>query len=126
MNFKGENVDIFSLDVKNMYPSVDLPYVCDYIIDSIYKDPEKFFKPHVRESDDLCILYPPRNIFKKFFKDIVMKYTSFRSPCGFYRQKYGCSMGSKLSPLLSNIFLTIVERKVVTPLIMILSRVLLH
>ena len=48
----------------------------------------------------------------KFVKDTLLKYNSFASLNGYYSQVSGCSMGSRLSPLLSNIYMTMIEEKI--------------
>ena len=57
---------------------------------------------------------PPKNILKNFFIEILTKFNSFETLIGFFTQKEGCSMGSKLSPTLANIFCHMYESTIIT------------
>ena len=116
-NFYRPRSEIISFDVKSLFPSVDIDYTAKFIIEEIYKNPKEFFEPCIRESDSKRVLFPPKHIFEKFFYGVLKKFTAFKTPSGFYRQKYGVSMGSKISPVLSDIFMSLIERNIVDPLI---------
>ena len=45
------------------------------------------------------------------------RFTSFYTPNSYFRQVEGCSMGSKLSPLLCNIYMSIFEKEIVENLL---------
>ena len=93
----------------SLYTSVNVSRTIDHIIKLIYEDPLTFFPPNekivkVDQSEKIVILKPPpETLMKKFFSDVVLKYSSFHTLAGFYRQKEGLSMGSKISPSLANI-----------------------
>ena len=55
----------------------------------------------------------PKNTFKRFFLEVLTRFSSFSTLNGFYRQVGGVSMGSKLSCGLANIYLDILERDVI-------------
>ena len=50
---------------------------------------------------------------EKFILDVLLKYNSFETLNGFYRQKDGVSMGGKLSGAISSIFVNMLEEKVI-------------
>jgi hypothetical protein len=45
--------------------------------------------------------------------DVLLQYNCFETLNGFYRQNQGLSMGDKMSPALSNIFLKLLETTVI-------------
>ena len=57
------------------------------------------------------LFFSDKKIFKKFKTEVLTKFTSFECLSGYYKQTYGCNMGSKISPILPNIFLSILEAK---------------
>ena len=106
---------ILSFDVSKLFPSVDLELVIKHIISTIYKSPKSFFDLHIRE--DGRTVTPPKYVFEPFLRSVLTEFTAFQTCSSFYRQINGCSMGSKLSPILSNIFLSIIEKQLVDPLL---------
>ena len=106
---------ILSFDVSKLFPSVDLDIVVKHIVSKIYKSPKSYFELHVR--DDGRMVFPPKFIFEPFLRSVLTEFTAFQTCSSFYRQVNGCSMGSKLSPILSNIFLSIIEKDLVDPLL---------
>ena len=56
---------------------------------------------------------PNKNQVKRLFDAVCTKFNSFETHNGFYRQIKGCSMGSKLSPSLANIFCNLFETKII-------------
>ena len=91
----------------------------DHILDIIYKAPLKFFPPGskkvtiLKEVITKTIEPPPRKLLNEFFKNILSNYNNFESHGGFYKQINGCSMSSKLSPALANIFCSIFEASII-------------
>ena len=114
--FNAPGVDIFSLDVCSLFPSVDLEFTCQYIVDEIYKKPGDYFTRHFDEESGEDVQFPPRVIFEEYFNGVIRKFTSFRSRAGWYKQSYVLSMGSALSPILANIFMMLVETRILQPL----------
>ena len=106
---------ILSFDVSKLFPSVDLDMVIKHVIQTIYKSPKNYFDPFVRENGRMVT--PPKYVFEPFLKSVLTEFTAFKTCSSFYRQINGCSMGSKLSPLLSNIFLSLIEKNLVDPLL---------
>ena len=58
---------------------------------------------------------PSKFSLKQFFNAVCTDYNSFETLNGFYRQTHGCSMGSKLSPSLANIFCDLFESEIIEP-----------
>ena len=106
---------ILSFDVSKLFPSVDLDMVIKHVIQTIYKSPKNYFDVYVRENGRMVT--PPKYVFEPFLKSVLTEFTAFKTCSSFYRQINGCSMGSKLSPLLSNIFLSLIEKNLVDPLL---------
>ena len=106
---------ILSFDVSKLFPSVDLDMVIKHVITTIYKSPKSYFDVYVRDNGRMVT--PPKHVFEPFLKSVLTEFTAFKTCSSYFRQINGCSMGSKLSPLLSNIFLSIVEKSLVDPLL---------
>ena len=106
---------ILSFDVSKLFPSVDLEFVIEHIVNVIYKSPKSYFEIHTR--DDGRVVTPPKFIFEPFLRSVLTEFTAFQTSNAYYRQINGCSMGSKLSPILSNIFLSLIEKNLVDPLL---------
>ena len=90
-----------SYDVESLFTNVPLHDTIEYILDEIYNN---------NKLPQLC----KRAIFKK----LLLKLTSdniFMFNDKFYRQKDGCTMGGPLSVIMSNIFMTKLEKDVVIP-----------
>ena len=104
-----------SFDVSKLFPSVDLEFVIEHIVNVIYKSPKSYFEIHTR--DDGRVVTPPKFIFEPFLRSVLTEFTAFQTSNAYYRQINGCSMGSKLSPILSNIFLSLIEKNLVDPLL---------
>ena len=56
---------------------------------------------------------PKREDFKQFLITILQKFSIVKTPIGVFEQRTGLSMGSSLSPTLSNIFVRNLEKKIV-------------
>ena len=104
--------EIVSFDVVQLFPNINVKRVITNIIDKIYKNKKFYFKERKDENGNK-IKYPPKKIFKKFVEDTILKYSAFSSLNGFFRQISGVSMGSKLSPILANIFMNIMEQTII-------------
>ena len=90
-----------SYDVESLFTNVPVLETVDYILDEIY-DRNKL--------PQLC----KRSLFKK----LLLRLTCdgiFMFNDKFYKQKDGCTMGGPLSVIISNIFMTKLEKKVVLP-----------
>ena len=104
---------ISSLDVKSLFPSINVSETIKFIIKTIYADPRKYFDIQTDENNNI-LDYPPANIFKTFLMEILTEFTSFTTKDGrFYRQKFGISMRSKLSTILADIYMFSVEDEIV-------------
>ena len=119
-NFVLENRENFdhcvSFDIVSMYPNINLNKTLDYITNKIYTNPAIYFEEQFdKEGKKLPFL--PKAIFREFLFGVCTKYSSFHTPNNYYRQTEGCSMGSKLSPLLCNIYMSLFEREVVQKLL---------
>ena len=110
-----------SFDCVSLYTSVDLNLVINKIISSIYENVDNFFPKSSKTViiNKLKIIKetapPSEFLLREFFNAICTKYNSFQTLNGFYRQIQGCSMGSKLSPSLANIFCDLFETEIIDP-----------
>ena len=91
-----------------LFTSINCERTVKYITDKIYNDREKYF-PTTPESPQA----PPRSLFEKYFMQVLLQFSSFQTLSGFYRQKSGLSMGSKISPSLANIFCHMMEENII-------------
>ena len=90
-----------SYDVESLFTNVPVLETIEYILDEIYKRDKLPY---------LC----KRSLFKK----LLLKLTCdgiFMFDDKFYKQKDGCTMGGPLSVIISNIFMTKLEKTVVVP-----------
>ena len=108
-----------SFDAKSLYTYTNIKLTVQYIITEIYKNPDAHFNERTKETNGQTIQIPkpPRKTFKKFIMDVFNKFNSFSSVNGFYKQVDGLSMGSRLSPLISNLYCNMMEQKVITKFI---------
>ena len=102
---------VISVDIQKMYSSINVIRCISIILEKVYSDPKKYFQFKDRHGN---LLPPPkRENFKTFLIQILTKYSIVRSQIGIFQQKSGLSMGSSLSPILSNIFVNNLESKIV-------------
>ena len=97
----SSDMEYVSYDVESLFTNVPLYDTIEYILEEIY-DNKKLPK--------LC----KRSIFKK----LLLKLTTeniFMFNDKFYKQKDGCTMGGPMSVIISNIFMTKLEKDVVAP-----------
>jgi hypothetical protein len=99
--------EIVSFDAESLYTSINVHRVVNYIVETIFNEPTEYFSEKGQE------IFPPKNIFKEFLIGVLLKFSAFSSLNGFYSQKEGLSMGSKLSPAISNIFLHMLETTII-------------
>ena len=99
----GPDEEYVSYDVESLFTNVPIHETIEYILDEIY----------VRKK--LPILCKKRTNFKNFLLKLTCE-NSFMFNDAFYKQTNGCTMGGPLSVILSNIFMTMLEKDVVLPL----------
>ena len=106
---------ICSFDASSLFTSINVTRVIAYVLDIVYLDPEKYFNEQYEDEDGVIHNYdiPPRTIFKQFFHDTLLKYSSFQTVTGYYIQTQGLSMGGRLSPVLADIFCHMMEQKII-------------
>ena len=114
-NFDPSIHEIICIDAQKLYTSVNIELVITEIIKEIYKSPTTFFKidPTEKTNTGFCTKIPPEIIFKNFRYKILIKINSFSTIAGFYQQTNGLSMGSKISPLIANFYLNLMEQKII-------------
>ena len=105
-----------SFDIVSMYPSINLNRTLEYIVKKVYENPSHFFEEQF-DKNNKKLPFMPKIVFREFLFGICTKYTSFHTENNFYRQVEGCSMGSKLSPLLCNIYMALFENEIVEDLL---------
>ena len=108
--------EICSYDAQSLYTNINVNRVISYILDIIYKNPTEFFnETDIDEEGNIIDLdYPPREIFQRFFHDTLLKFSSFSTVSGYYKQIQGLSMGSRLSPILADLFVNLMEESIIT------------
>ena len=120
IKFDAEKHEIVSFDVKSLYTNINVNKVLTYIFDKIFKNPRLFFSEFNFDPEQLKLIIKNKSekkkfkeIFTNFVTKTILQFSSFSSLDGYYRQTSGVSMGSKLSPLLSNLFMTLLETSIV-------------
>ena len=94
-----------------MYSNINVVRCVSIILEKIYSEPSKYFQ--FKDKEGKTLPPPKRENFKQFLIKTLTKYSIVRSQIGIFQQKSGLSMGSSLSPLLSNIFVHSLESKIV-------------
>ena len=113
--FNPKTFEIMSYDARSLYTYTNIKQTVNFIINEIYKNPKSFFNEGSKEVNGTLreIPVPPKLTFKKFITAVLTKFNSFSSVNGFYTQNDGLSMGSKLSPLISNFYCNLMEQKII-------------
>ena len=99
----NQGYTFISFDVESLFTNVPLKKTVDVIIDRVYKD--KLIETNLTKRS-----------LKKLILDACQK-TTFSFNSKLYEQVEGVSMGASLGPVLANIILTELEKKIVQPLI---------
>ena len=102
---------IISVDIQQMYSSVNVIRCISIILEKIYSDRKKYFQ--FKGPDGNLLPPPKRENFKTFLIQTLTKYSIVLSQIGIFQQKSGLSMGSSLSPIISYIFVNNLESKIV-------------
>ena len=108
-NFDPHKFEICSFDASSLFTSINVKRTVNYIIKKIYSKVDDFF-PITPETPKP----PPKLLITKLFMDVLLKYNSFETLGGFYRQKSGVSMGGKLSSAMATIFVHMLEDQIIT------------
>jgi len=103
VGYKNDGYKFVSFDVVSLFTNVPLKRTLDIILNRVYKD--KLIQTTLKKST-----------LKKLILDTCTK-TAFLFNGKLYEQKDGVSMGGSLGPLLANVIMTELEKKVVKPLI---------
>ena len=117
--FDPEIHEVISYDCQSLYTSINIKRVIKYILDIIYADIETFFPSKtktvkiLKEVVTKNILVPPRETLQAFFMAILTQFSTFQASNGFFREIEGCSMGSKISPSIANIFCHMFETEII-------------
>ena len=114
-NFDASIHEIISIDATKLYTSVNVEMAITEIIEEIYKSPNDFFKinPNEKTNTGFTTKILPKITFKNFLYHMIIKFNLFSTVGGFYQQTDGLSMGSKISPLIANFYLNIMESKII-------------
>ena len=106
--------EIFTLDVNSLFPNINNTRTINYILNEVFKAPEKFFVE--KDKKGRLLPAPSRENFRKFLHGTLNNYNIFRSHVGVFSQKKGVKMGSPLSSLFADLFLNILESTIVNTL----------
>ena len=106
--FNPQIHEVVSFDATALYTNIDVKRTVKYILKEIYQNVLDYFPI----SDDAPVP-PPKMLTEKFMMEILLKYNNFETLNGFYSQRSGVAMGGKMSGALSNIFVNILEQKIV-------------
>ena len=119
--FNSEEYEIVTFDCVSLFTFINIDRVLEHILNIIYLEPTIYFPPKtkivtIKKVQTARILEPPsRDTLKSFFKNILTDFNNFHALTGLYKQTSGCSMGSKLSPGLANIFCSLFETEIIEP-----------
>ena len=112
-NIDAEKFKVICWDVKDLFTNIDVDLAIELIIKYIFgnKNKQNIF-PHNSENPEM-----KQEDLRYFLKCLLLKYNCFETLESYYRQIKGLSTGGKLSNLLSNIFLSHFENKILPPYI---------
>ena len=104
---------IFSYDAHQLYTQVNTKMVIEYVVTEIYKNPKSYFNEgnNTINEIEIEIDVPPKRILKNLMYDVLLNYNIFTSINHYYQQTEGLGMGSKLSGILANLYLWLMERE---------------
>jgi hypothetical protein len=105
--FDPKTDDLISLDIKDMYNNVNVEKVIDISVTKLYNQRKKFLGKFFEK-------IPPKAVFEKLLRSTVKSFSKFESKIGFFQQTKGLAMGSKLSPILANLYAAHVENGIVS------------
>ena len=113
--FDSTKHKIVSFDAKSLYTNINVPRVINHILDIIYANGLTSAADYFEEYDADNVRLPPpdRKTFENFALDTLLKFSSFETVNGTYRQSSGLAMGSKVSPILANLFVAMMEQTVI-------------
>ena len=103
--------EIVSFDAKSLYTSINTTRVISEILKTIYKNPSLYFTD--KDENNKLLPFPTRSNLRKFMHEVLLNYNKFECQLGIFKQISGLAMGSKLSPILSNIFVNLLEQSVI-------------
>ena len=100
-NIPASNIKLLSLDVESLFTKVPVDDVLTFLLNKLqpYEDHFPVGLGKTIELVRLCVTY---NVF------------SFNG--NFYKQKFGCSMGNPISPLLANLYMEYFETVLLSPI----------
>ena len=111
-NFNSQTDEIITLDIKSLYTSVNIPKVTDYIVDLIYRDPRQYF-PSEYDGVGNLLPIPDREKFVELILGTLSEFNIFKTKVGIFKQHKGLPMGGYLSPIVSNLFVNMLEDEIV-------------
>ena len=79
--FNPSKHKLLSFDITKLYPSVNVTRVISYILELLYKNPNKFF-PDEYDSEGNLYPKPRRQDFLKLLHETLTKYSIFRTSKG--------------------------------------------
>ena len=106
--------EIVYFEINAMYPSINIPKVVKYIVTAVFRNPRNFFKD--KDKRGRLLPHPSREQFKLFLLGVLTDFNYFETQTGTYKQLEGVQMGSRLAPLVANLFIGCLERSVIKKL----------
>ena len=106
LNFK--NNEFCSLDIKSMYPSISTEKAIKLLSRLIF---HKYKNLKIFPTDERCKKMSPY-IFETFMRNILIDLNNVSSEIGFFKQTSGLPMGSPLSALIANIYISEIENQI--------------
>ena len=106
---------IVSWDANQLYTNINTKMVIEYILDLIYENPSNFFNEgcNIVDGQEIDIQIPPRRIFQNFLYDVLLNFNVFSTVSGIYKQLDGLGMGSRLSSIISNLYVSLMENEII-------------
>ena len=107
---------IVSYDCVQLYTNVNTKMVVDFMLDIIHENTSEFFNEgyNIVDENEILINFPPRRIFKNFINDVLLNFNNFSTINKYYQQIQGLGMGSRLSSIISNLYVWLMEKSLIT------------
>ena len=100
--FNHEEHEISSFDAKSLFTSLNVNRVISYVLGTISKNSKAYLeKPKLM------------NMEMNIEMNIILKYSSFCTVSRYYKQIQGLSMGSRLSPILADLFVNLMDESII-------------
>ena len=95
-----------------MYDNVDINQAIEFIVNKIYQNPKFYFEGFIEKPEH----FPSKSTILALLRGCLRDFTGFSSRVGNFKQNKGVNMGGSISPIVANIFCSLIENNIVSSL----------